>query len=71
MRYKVSDLIVKGAWTGPASLELHPHCLATVSQLPVLEVLSAIHILTDLSLGEGEVIHDYLAANAPPKDRPR
>lgn len=61
VRYKVSNLVVKGAWSGPASLELHPHCLAPVSQLPVLEVLSAVHIVTDLSLDRGEVVHDYLA----------
>jgi len=60
VQYKVLDLNVKGAWTGPASLELHPHCLAPVSKLPVLEVLSAIHVLTDLTLGAGEVVHDYL-----------
>jgi acetoacetate decarboxylase len=61
VKYKVANLIVKGAWTGPASLELHPHCLAPVATLPVLEVLSAVHILTDLSLDYGEVVHDYLA----------
>jgi acetoacetate decarboxylase len=61
VKYRVSDLVVKGAWTGPASIELHPHCLAPVATLPVLEVLSAIHMLTDLSLSGGEVFHDYLA----------
>lgn len=61
VQYRVLDLNIKGAWTGPASLELHPHCLAPVSKLPVLEVLSAIHVLTDLTLGGGEVVHDYLA----------
>jgi acetoacetate decarboxylase len=61
VKYRVSDLVVKGAWTGPASIELHPHCLAPVATLPVLEVLSAIHMLTDLSLSGGEVVHDYLA----------
>jgi len=60
VKYRVTDLVIKGAWTGPASLELHPHCLAPVSKLPVLEVLSAVHVLTDLSLGAGEVVHDYL-----------
>lgn len=63
VRYRVSDLTVKGAWTGPASLELHPHCLAPVSRLPVLEVLSGMHILADLTLGSGEVAHDYLQRN--------
>jgi acetoacetate decarboxylase len=64
VRFHVTDLVVKGAWTGPASLELHPHCFAQVARLPVLEVLSAIHILTDLTLVDGEVVHDYLAARA-------
>jgi acetoacetate decarboxylase len=64
VRYRAFDLTIKGAWSGPASLELHPHCLAPVSQLPVLEVLSAVHVLTDLSLGNGEVVHDYLHAAA-------
>jgi acetoacetate decarboxylase len=61
VKYRVSDVVVKGAWTGPASIELHPHCLAPVATLPVVEVLSAIHMLTDLSLSGGEVVHDYLA----------
>ena len=61
VKFKVSGLAVKGAWTGPATLELHPHCLAPVSKLPVLEVISAVHLLTDLSIEFGEVVHDYLA----------
>jgi acetoacetate decarboxylase len=62
VKYKASDVVIKGAWTGPATLELHPHCMAPVSRLPVLEVLSAVHLLTDLSLVGGEVVHDYLKA---------
>lgn len=62
VRFFVSDVTVKGAWTGPASLELHPHCFAPVAKLPVLEVLSATHLLTDLTIAGGEVVHDYLAA---------
>jgi acetoacetate decarboxylase len=58
--YSVTDVILKGAWSGPASLELHPHCLAPVAKLPVLEIVSATHILADLTIGAGEVIHDYL-----------
>jgi acetoacetate decarboxylase len=34
--------------------------LAPVAELPVLEVVSAIHILADLTLGLGKVVHDYL-----------
>jgi acetoacetate decarboxylase len=48
------------AWTGPATLFLVPHALAPVAELPVVEVVSAIHICADLTLGLGEVVHDYL-----------
>jgi acetoacetate decarboxylase len=34
--------------------------LAPVADLPVLEVVSAIHIVADLTLGLGKVVHDYL-----------
>lgn len=61
VRFQVTEVVMKGAWAGPASLELHPHCFAPVSKLPVLEVLSAVHILCDLSIAGGAVVHDYLA----------
>lgn len=61
VEYYLEDVHLKGAWTGPAALELHPHALAPVSDLPVLEVVSAVHILADLTLGLGKVVHDYLA----------
>lgn len=61
VKYYLEDLTVKGAWTGPAGLELHDHALAPVARLPVHEVISGTHILTDLTLGLGEVVHDYLA----------
>ena len=61
VRYFLEDVTVKGAWSGPAALELAHHALAPVAQLPVLEVLSGTHILTDMTLGMGAVIHDYLA----------
>lgn len=61
VRYYLTDITVKGAWEGPAGLMLQDHALAPVTALPVLEVVSAVHILTDLTLGLGEVVHDYLA----------
>lgn len=61
VRYYMTDITFKGAWTGPAALELFHHALAPVAQLPVREVLGASHIVTDLTLGLGEVVHDYLA----------
>jgi len=59
--YYMQNLTVKGAWAGPAALELRHHARAPVADLPVLEVLSGVHILTDLTLGLGTVVHDYLA----------
>ena len=60
VEYYLEDVTVKGAWEGPAGLELHDHALATLTDLPVLEVLSGTHILSDLTLGLGKVVHDYL-----------
>lgn len=61
VRYYLEDVTVAGAWSGPAGLELFQHALAPVAALPVLEVLGAVHIISDLTLGLGEVVHDYLA----------
>ncbi len=61
VEYYLQDVTLKGAWTGPAALSLFPHALAPVADLPVLEVLSATHLVADLTLGLGEVVHDYLA----------
>jgi acetoacetate decarboxylase len=60
VEYYLEDITVKGAWTGPAALSLTPHAMAPVAELPVLEVVSAVHILSDLTLGLGKVVHDYL-----------
>ena len=61
VEYFLEDVEVKGAWTGPGALSLHNHALAPLAELPVLEVVSAVHILADLTLGLGKVVHDYLA----------
>lgn len=60
VQYELQDVTVKGAWSGPAALELFQHALAPVAGLPVLEVVSGVHILADLTLGMGRVVHDYL-----------
>jgi acetoacetate decarboxylase len=60
VEYHLEDIVLKGAWTGPAALSLTPHALAPVAELPVLEVVSATHILADLTLGLGHVVHDYV-----------
>jgi acetoacetate decarboxylase len=61
VRFHLEDITLKGAWTGPAALSLYPHALAPVADLPVREVVSATHLVADLTLGLGTVVHDYLA----------
>lgn len=61
VRYYLDDITVKGCWGGPSALSLVPNALAPVAELPVLKIVSAVHILTDLTLPYGEVVHDYLA----------
>lgn len=61
VRYHMVDITMKGAWSGPAALELHPHALAPVAELPVLKIESAIHYIADMTLALGTVEHDYLA----------
>jgi acetoacetate decarboxylase len=60
VEYYLKDINLKGAWNGPAQLQLFSHALAPVAELPVLEVVSATHILADLTLDLGKVVHDYL-----------
>ena len=61
VRYYCQDVTVKGAWAGPAALQFFDHALCDVARLPVREVVSATHYVCDLTLGLGEVVHDYLA----------
>jgi len=60
VEYYLNDITVKGAWTGPAALDLRPHALAPVAELPVFEGFSGVHIIADLTLGLGKVAYDYL-----------
>jgi len=60
VEYFLEDVEIKGAWAGPGALALLPHALAPVAELPVLEVLSTVHIHTNLTLGLGTVAYDYL-----------
>ena len=61
VEYHLESVALKGAWTGPAALDFTSHALAPVAELPVLEVVSAVHLVADLTLGLGTVVHDYLA----------
>lgn len=58
--YELTDIAIKGAWSGPARLHLIPHVNAPVADLPVRRVLGGIHFVADLTLPYGRVLHDYL-----------
>ena len=60
IKYTMTDVKVKWAYTGDATLQLHPHVMANVSSLPVKNILSASHFLADLTLPFGKVAIDYL-----------
>jgi acetoacetate decarboxylase len=60
VRTEITDIVVKEAYTGPARLQLFEHVLAPLADLPVLEVVSASHILTDLTLAGVKPVFNYL-----------
>src|SRR4029077_19420033 len=65
VRIQLTDITVRGAWRGPARLQLFEHVLAPLADLPVREIISATHILTDLTLSPATVIYDYLTDSVP------
>jgi acetoacetate decarboxylase len=60
VRIDYQDVVVKGAWKGPGTLELFPHALAPLAQLPVREIVSVTHTICDTTLPYGKVVHNYL-----------
>jgi acetoacetate decarboxylase len=61
VRHTKQDLVVKGAWSGPVSLDLHPHALAPLADLPILDIIGGTHVVVDYTVARGAVAHDYLA----------
>lgn len=59
--YNLNDIQVKGAWSGPARLQLHAHVNAPVADLPVRKCLGGLHFIADLTLPYGHILHDYKA----------
>lgn len=59
--FHMQDVAVKGAWAGPARLHLVPHVNCRVADLPVRKILHGRHMIADLTLPYGKVLHDYLA----------
>jgi acetoacetate decarboxylase len=55
-----ADVIVKGAWSGRARLELIDAVNCPMADLPVLEQMGGLHLVTDMTLPYGRVLHDYL-----------
>ena len=58
--YYLTDLEIQGAWKGPSKLELFPHAMAPVANLPIHKVISATHFIANLTLDLGEVVVNYL-----------
>jgi acetoacetate decarboxylase len=59
--YNLTEISIKGSWTGPGRLHLIPHVNAPVADLPVRKIVGARHFIADLTLPFGRVLHDYLA----------
>ena len=59
--FEMTDITVKGFWRGRARLHLVAHVNAPVADLPVRRIVEGQHIIADLSLPYGRVVHDYLA----------
>jgi acetoacetate decarboxylase len=54
------DFSIKGAWHGRARLELVPAVNCPLADLPVREIVGGLHMVTDMTLPYGRVLHDYL-----------
>ena len=50
VKFGYEDVVVKEAYTGPGALELHPHAMAPLAQLPVREIVSVTHTVSDVTL---------------------
>jgi acetoacetate decarboxylase len=61
VRDRRQDVRLTGAWNGPAALQLFAHAMGNVTKLPVLNVRSGTNFVADVTLGAGDVVHDYLA----------
>jgi acetoacetate decarboxylase len=57
--YNLTEITIKGAWAGPARLQLHAHINAPVADLPVRKVVGGLHFIADLTLPYGRVMYDY------------
>ena len=58
--YNLEEVTVKGSWNGDARLHLIPHVNAPLADLPVRKIIGGRHIVADLTLPYGRVLHDYI-----------
>ena len=65
VRVGIYGVRLKGAWAGPAELFMVPHVGCPVAALPVVRVLEGRQHLWDMTLNDGEVVHDYLTTQRP------
>ena len=59
-KFQYEDIKITESYFAPADLELLPHINAPFSDFPVLEVIRGSFIKADLSLGDCQVLHDYV-----------
>ena len=57
---RIYNVRLRGAWGGPAELFMIPHVGCPVAALPIVRVLEGRQHLWDMTLSDGEVVHDYL-----------
>jgi acetoacetate decarboxylase len=60
VRVNLYDVRLRGAWGGGAELFMIPHVGCPVAALPVVRVIEGRQHLWDMTLSDGEVVHDYL-----------
>ncbi|ATL91581.1 acetoacetate decarboxylase [Aeromonas sp. CU5] len=60
VRYYMENIDVKWAYNGPAALDIVPHAMAPLHDLPIKKILGGTHFVADLTLPYGEVLIDYL-----------
>jgi len=58
--FNLTEINLKGAWSGPARLHLVPHVNAPVADLPVKKIVGGSHFVADLTLPYGRVLYDYI-----------
>src|SRR3989338_5945093 len=58
VRLQVDDVL--GAWEGPARIQMESSACAPIAALPIRRILGGKHILANITLPYGEVVHDYV-----------